>query len=107
MRKNNVDYNDVKVCPPPSASYCVEVAHRSEHGAAAGRAELRHQRPAHLVLRAHQRLCPLPICHTKTALPAADPLQGQLSCHWLLHIIYVYLPCMYYCCLYLQAYGKA
>lgn len=50
--------------PPSSALYCVEAAHRSEHGAVTGCAELRHQRPAPLVLCAHQRLCPLPFCHT-------------------------------------------
>lgn len=68
------DYNDMKVSPPFSASHCVEVAHRSEHGAATSRVELRHQRPAHLVLCAHQHLCPVPVCRTKTALPATSPL---------------------------------
>lgn len=66
-----LNFSDMEI---PSASYCVEAAHRSEHGAAAGGAELRNQRPAHLVLCAHQRLCSFPVCHTKRALPATGPL---------------------------------
>ncbi len=69
-----LNHNDVKVSSHPSASDCVEVAHRSEHGAAAGCAKLRNQRPAHLVLCAHQHLNPYPVYHTKTACPATGPL---------------------------------
>lgn len=58
--------------------FFLEIAHRSEHGAPAGRTELWHQRPAHPVLCPHQRLCSLPVCHTQTKRPVSSPLQGQL-----------------------------
>lgn len=69
----------MNLSPPPllSSSYWAEVARRSEHGAATSRVELWHQRPAHFVLRAHQHLCPVPVCCTKAALPATSSLQGQ------------------------------
>lgn len=56
---------------------CVEVAHRSEYGAAASCAQLRHQRPPHPVLRAHQRVSSVPIRHTPAPLPASVTGEGQ------------------------------
>lgn len=53
---------------------CVEVAHRSEHGAAAGGAELRHQRPADPLLPAHHRLCPPPLPRPQTTAGAPSSL---------------------------------
>lgn len=49
-----------------------EVTRRSEHGAAAGGAELRHQRPADPFLCAHHRLYPSPLPRPQTTAGATS-----------------------------------
>lgn len=75
------------VCPGSSSFtfsvslWTAAAAHRSDHGATTGRFELQHQRPAHLVLRAHQHFHPFPVCCEKAALPAPSYLQSEPSPH--------------------------